>query len=143
MDPPICQLVECSSLGFIVASISSNDNQCHQQCRIHFARNPRILKQIDDFELNYTPQKALFYYSCDGFVYRLINRALREQSIDGIFYFRFILIDIRSQLREEFQTFLTAIGEDDFSKVFYRSQRMTHDFDKYGSTYHVHSENST
>jgi len=66
-----------------------------EQCRIHFARNPGALKLIDDFEANYTPDKALFYYSCEGFIYRLVNRALRQQAIDGITSFRFLLHDIR------------------------------------------------
>jgi tetratricopeptide (TPR) repeat protein len=98
-----------------------------EQCRIHFARNPGALKLIDDFEANYTPDKALFYYSCEGFIYRLVNRALRQQAIGGIMSFRFLLHDIRDQLRLEYKMFIIATEEDDFPMTFFRGQRMSLD----------------
>jgi tetratricopeptide (TPR) repeat protein len=98
-----------------------------EQCRIHFARNPATLKQIDDFEADYTPEKALYYYSRDGFVYRLINRELRKQTIDGIINFRFMLVDIHNQLQNEFKKLFIITCEEKLSRTFFRGQRMTHD----------------
>jgi hypothetical protein len=110
--------------------IDSYSERCRfiEQCRRHYARNPGALKLIDEFEGNYTPDKALFYYSRDGFVYRLVNRALRQQVIDGIISFRFLLHDIREQLRSEYKMFAVATeAEDDFSMTFFRGQRMSLD----------------
>jgi hypothetical protein len=72
---------------------------------------------------NYSPDKALFYYSRDEFAYRLLNRVLRRQSIEGILSFRFLLHDIREQLRREYQHFSTMIETS--QGTFYRGQQMS------------------
>ena len=114
-------------LALPTTDLASERRRFIEQCRIHFARNSRALQLVDDFEANYVPEKALFYYSSDSFVYRLINRALRQQAIAGIINFRFFLLDIRSQLQNEFEIFFAATGEEDFWKTFFRGQQMTHD----------------
>ena len=96
------------------------------QCRKHFSQNPGALKMINDFEENYMPHGALYYYSCDGFVYRLVNRALCRQAIDGIRDFRFLLFDIRNQLQSAHREFLDKDTKVGMSKTFFRGQRMSH-----------------
>ena len=66
--------------------------------RSHYKDNSVTLKQIDDFEENYTPEKAITWYTRDSFVYRILNKALRTQNIDMIFQMRFIIIDLYKQL---------------------------------------------
>ncbi|CAF1438691.1 unnamed protein product, partial [Rotaria sordida] len=96
-----------------------------EQCRRHFAQNPGAMKLIDEFEEFYMPNGALYYYSCDGFFYRLVNRALRRQTIEGIRDFRFLLLDIREQLQLAHKKFLDKETKVGMSKTFFRGQRMS------------------
>ncbi|CAF1510650.1 unnamed protein product, partial [Adineta steineri] len=96
-----------------------------EQCRRHFIHNPGALELIKEFEENYTPYGAIYYYSCDGFVYRLVNRALRRQAMDGILDFRFLLFDIRNQLQSAHEHFLDSNTKIGMLKTFFRGQRMS------------------
>lgn len=77
-----------------------------------------VMKIINEFENNYTSDRALNWYTRDSFLSRLLNKALRTQNIELLFYFRFFIDDIRAQLK--------ALKSDGPTKV-YRSQWMTRD----------------
>ncbi|CAF2520398.1 unnamed protein product [Rotaria sp. Silwood2] len=62
--------------------------------------NMKELTMIDEFEQNYSPDRALWWYTRDSFLYRLLNKALRVQNIDMIFLFRFFIRDIEQQLKQ-------------------------------------------
>ena len=112
-------------LDLPIADPDYEKDQFVDQCRRHFTRSPGTLKLIDEFEEYYMPEAAIYYYSSDGFFYRLVNRTLRRQAMDGILDFRFFLLDIRNQLQLAHREFLdknTTIG---MSKIFFRGQRMS------------------
>ncbi|CAM4852394.1 unnamed protein product, partial [Rotaria magnacalcarata] len=44
--------------------------------------------------------QAVWWYTRDSFVYRLLNKALRVQNIDLLFLFRFFIRDIEVQLKQ-------------------------------------------
>ena len=81
-----------------------------------YKTDPVEMKNISDFEKTYTTQVALQWYSRDSFLSRLLNKALRTQNIDILFYLRFFIDDIRTQLK--------TIKQNESTKV-YRSQWMT------------------
>ncbi|CAF1619410.1 unnamed protein product, partial [Didymodactylos carnosus] len=56
--------------------------------------------KIGEFEQTYEPSKALWWYTRDCCIYRLLNKALRLQDIDMLFHFRFIITDIYKQLQQ-------------------------------------------
>jgi hypothetical protein len=97
------------------------------QSRRHFAHNPRALEFINEFQENYMPHGALYYYSYEGLVYHLVNRVLRRQAIEGILDFRFFLRDIRDQLQSAHKEFLDEQTKVGMLKTFFRGQRMSHD----------------
>ena len=106
------------------------DSELHRfagQSRRHFARNPSALEQINEFEEIYSPHGALYYYSCDSFVYRLVNRVLRRQAIDGILDFRFFLLHIRDQLQAAHKDFVDEHTQIGMPKTFFRGQSMSFD----------------
>jgi tetratricopeptide (TPR) repeat protein len=96
-----------------------------EQYRRHFIQNPGALELIKEFEENYMPHGAIYYYSCDGFIYRLVNRALRRQAMDAILDFRFLLFDIRNQLQSAHKDFLDKNTKVGMLKTFFRGQRMS------------------
>ncbi|CAF4167834.1 unnamed protein product [Rotaria sp. Silwood2] len=70
-----------------------------EECRKSYASNSIELRKIDEFERDYVPSKALWWYTRDSFVYRLLNKAFRLKDIDKIYQFRFIISDLVEQLR--------------------------------------------
>jgi tetratricopeptide (TPR) repeat protein len=69
-------------------------------CRSENESNSSELKKILEFERNYTPDKALRWYSKDTFFYKTLNAALRKQNIHMTFLFREFISDIQQQLQE-------------------------------------------
>lgn len=74
-----------------------------EECREHYADNDSQLRTISEFSENYTADSAIFWYTKDCFVYRLLNRAFRTQNIDLIFNYHFFLTDLYKQLTSLYQ----------------------------------------
>ncbi|CAF4089316.1 unnamed protein product, partial [Rotaria sp. Silwood1] len=62
-------------------------------CREHYSDNTRQIESIAKFEKEYTPDKAIQWYTRDCFLYRILNTALRRQHFDTIYKLRFIVDD--------------------------------------------------
>jgi tetratricopeptide (TPR) repeat protein len=54
---------------------------------------------VNEFEKNYSPDRALWWYTRESFLYQQLNKALRMQNIDSMFIFRFFIRDIEKQLK--------------------------------------------
>jgi tetratricopeptide (TPR) repeat protein len=67
-------------------------------CKKEYEGNPHELSIINDFERNYSPDRAIWWYTRQSFLYRLLNKALRVQNIDLIYLFRFYIRDLYNQL---------------------------------------------
>jgi hypothetical protein len=83
---------------------------------------PSQLNKIKDFVTNYKPENAIQWYTKDTFIYRLLNRALRQHNIELLFLFGFIIKDIQKQLKKEHETF--KLEHNSIVKV-YRGQMMS------------------
>jgi tetratricopeptide (TPR) repeat protein len=68
-------------------------------CRDIYQGNPIELSIIDEFERNYRTNEALWWYTRDSFISRLLNKALQAQTIDLLYLLRFFLQDLREQLQ--------------------------------------------
>ncbi len=77
------------------------------------------LNIIKEFESTYVSDRALWWYTRESFLYRLLNKAFRTQDIDLLFMFRFFIRDIQQQLKQ-LQKFEPAN-----IMLVYRSQLMT------------------
>jgi tetratricopeptide (TPR) repeat protein len=55
---------------------------------------------VDEFEAYYDASNAIFWYTRDTFLYRLLNKALREQDIDTLYSLRYFIKDLHIQLKE-------------------------------------------
>ena len=76
-----------------------------------------FVRQSNSLELTYDKSKLIHYFVSDGPLVRLVNKALRDQNISMLFYFRFFLIDIQEQLRNNSNEQFSSI-------VVYRKQLM-------------------
>jgi tetratricopeptide (TPR) repeat protein len=63
-----------------------------------YKNNMTELNTIREFEQTYSPDLAIWWYTRDTFLSRLLNKALRTQNIDVLFLFQFFIVDIRRQL---------------------------------------------
>lgn len=69
------------------------------ECRLIYRQNKAQIRLINEFETEYHPSKAIWWYTRDTFLYRLINMALRTENMVIIWKFRFIIQDIYQQLK--------------------------------------------
>ncbi|CAF1515722.1 unnamed protein product [Adineta ricciae] len=83
------------------------DDSTHfiDQCRLHFSRNPGALKLIGDFKKNHASIFPLSCYTRDDFIYRIVNRALRRQIIEGTLDLRFFLRKVHKELQSAYAWF--------------------------------------
>jgi hypothetical protein len=70
------------------------------KCRDFYRRNQYEMEKIEEFRRTYTPEKAIYWYTRDSFVYRLINRAFRTEDMALWYLFRFFVIDLCSQMHK-------------------------------------------
>ncbi|CAF4319511.1 unnamed protein product, partial [Rotaria sp. Silwood2] len=69
----------------------------------NYIGNSSELDIIKEFEQTYEREKAVWWYTRDSSLYRILNKALREQSIDMIFSFRFFLTELSKQVSQLYQ----------------------------------------
>ncbi|CAF1567601.1 unnamed protein product [Rotaria magnacalcarata] len=87
-------------------------------CKQQYQGNTAELSNLREFREDYSPEKALWWYTRESFFYKTLNVALRNQNIHIIFLFRGFISDIHCQLK--------ANQADDTLRV-YRSQMMSSD----------------
>ncbi len=87
-------------------------------CKQQYRGNSKQLKLITEFERDYLSDYALWWYTRDSFLYKMLNKALRVQNIHLIFLFRFFIRHVVKQLiRYKCPTAIRV----------YRAQLMTND----------------
>ncbi|CAF3898691.1 unnamed protein product [Rotaria sp. Silwood1] len=69
---------------------------CHRQ----YDGNEYKLKNIEEFERNYTVDKVIQWYTYDTFLYRISNKALRIEDINMLFTLRYYIKDLFFQLKQ-------------------------------------------
>ncbi|CAF1300706.1 unnamed protein product, partial [Didymodactylos carnosus] len=68
--------------------------------RAYYDTDPVESDKINEFERTYRSSQAIWWYTNDSFVYRLLNRAFRTQDIRIIFAFRLFICDLFTQLAQ-------------------------------------------
>ena len=81
-------------------SIESDKQQLIQLCKKEYQNNQKQLVFVGEFEKDYRSDKALWWYTRDSFLSRMLNKALRVQNIDLLFLLRFVISDIYRQLKQ-------------------------------------------
>ncbi|CAF2118388.1 unnamed protein product [Rotaria magnacalcarata] len=63
-----------------------------------YKSNDGELKLVNDFHMAYGSSKAIWWYTRESFLYRMMNKALRVRNTEIIFLFRTVIRDIYEQL---------------------------------------------
>lgn len=77
---------------------SQDINHFINQCKIRYQENPKALEFLHEFEEYYEPETAIFWYTREGFLFRLVNKALRHQDVDSIYLLHFFIADLFNQI---------------------------------------------
>ena len=80
-------------------STEADTNELIQHCKEKYKGNVVELQNIDKFQKEYSPKKALWWYTIESFFYKTLNAALRTQDIHLMFLFRSYISDIHRQLK--------------------------------------------
>lgn len=94
----------------------------------YYAENEAEIRLIETFAVEYKSSEALNWYTRPTFLYRIMNKGLRQQKIEQTLLFGFFIQDIYRQLQVEHDRFKTMHAN--VTKVF-RGQVMSLDEIKY------------
>lgn len=91
--------------------------------RIYYRKHEQNIKILDEFERDYNGENAVEWYTRETFIYNVLNRALRQHSLQIIFLFGFFLQDIHRQLQREYKRMQSDWA--DLQLTLYRGQFMS------------------
>ncbi|CAF3071026.1 unnamed protein product [Rotaria sp. Silwood2] len=92
-------------------------------CQASYHDNNAQKKKINDFEKDYSTAKAVWWYTYDSFLYRLLNKALRTQDMEIIFKFRFFINELQNEIEKLYNEYLDKYSfQRDHHFTVYRSQ---------------------
>ncbi|CAF3958090.1 unnamed protein product, partial [Adineta steineri] len=98
-------------------------------CRELYVENEGQLQVINEFECDYRPQRAIWWYTRAYFIYQMLNQALRTLDADTITNIGFFLRDLHQQIQQLYEQQISTYGKEPF--VVYRGQGFTKsDFEK-------------
>ena len=122
----------------ILLDIDYNDKNRIQNlatcCREIFYDNSMELQVINEFEHDYVPEKAIWWYTRECFTYKMLNQALRTLNADIIINMGFFLRDVHRQIQEMYEEQVGSLYNDK-SFVVYRGQGfLKSNFDKLQET---------
>ncbi|CAF1159418.1 unnamed protein product [Didymodactylos carnosus] len=108
----------------ILVSMESSETEMLEFRRQQYADNEAQLRFIQEFEEYYESCNAIFWYTRDTFLYRLLNKALREQEIDTLYSLRYFIRHLHLQLKDFHSKQLSAntTAENDEIVTVYRGQ---------------------
>jgi len=73
---------------------SQSKQQMIQLCQDYYQNNKEELKKIENFQKIYRNDQAIQWYTDKGFLYKLLNKALRTKNMELIYLFQFFIIDL-------------------------------------------------
>jgi tetratricopeptide (TPR) repeat protein len=95
-------------------------------CKQHYQNNAEEMAIINEFEKTYKAENAIWWYTRECCLYRILNKALRIQDFDILFSLRFFITDLSKQLTNEYERYLREIPTRDIIRV-YRGQAIGSD----------------
>ncbi len=107
----------------LVLMVNTNESKSEmiKEFRRIYDGNRIVLVEIDDFEILYESNAAIYWYTRDSFVCRVINQSLRLNNQQTIYKLRHILIDIYSHLNESISS------SESFPEIYYRGQLLSNE----------------
>jgi hypothetical protein len=75
-------------------------NELISRCMTEYEDNTSEKTRIHEFQTSYSSSNAMWWYTRESFVYKILNSALRKQTIHMMFLYRSFIFDLWEQLAE-------------------------------------------
>jgi hypothetical protein len=82
-----------------IKPVETDKDELIKLCKNEYKGNKTELNILYEFQEKYSSKNALWWYTRESFLYKMLNKALRKQNIDILFLFRFFIRDIRRELK--------------------------------------------
>ena len=105
--------------------IEKSYREMFDECRAYYKGNSSVLGRIESFALTYDSSEAIREYTRDGFLYRIVNRALRTQNMKIIKKFSPFITDLHYQLHKYHREYY--LSNNHFIRAVYRGQLLSVD----------------
>ena len=97
-----------------IKSIITDEKDLIAYAKDEYKGNENELNLIRDFEENYSSDQALWWYTRDTFLYRLLNKAFRLKNLDLIFIFQFFIRDMQRSIEQNKSSNSLCVYRSDF-----------------------------
>lgn len=81
-------------------SLSTDKTELTNQCKKAYDNDPKELAHIEEFRQNYTANQAIWWYTRDAFLQRIVNKAFCMKNLDLLFLLGFFIRDIQENLQK-------------------------------------------
>jgi tetratricopeptide (TPR) repeat protein len=88
------------------------------ECCKRYANDPLELTYVDELDVEYNPERAVWWYTRPTFMYKMLNRALLTQDIDILYKMRFFIKDLHLQLEKLHLQYIQTLPSN--SLIVYR-----------------------
>ncbi len=105
---------------------SSDRGELIDICKTNYKGNNEQMDIINEFDKKYQAENAIWWYTRESCLYRMLNKALRVQDLDMLFAFRFFISDIAGVIKTEHEKFIRMSDFRNKIKV-YRGQVIKND----------------
>jgi len=98
-----CSFMYTEILKEILLTIHFDDehiNEFLNHCRIEFAENSFELRNVNKIEKEYRDHQPIWWYTCETFLYSMLNRALRLMDVDIIIQMGFFVCDLHKNIAD-------------------------------------------
>ncbi|CAF1244539.1 unnamed protein product [Adineta steineri] len=89
--------------------IIENKKELIDLCKTEYQDNTSQLKILHEFEYNYLPSNALWWYKLDSFLYQFLYKSLNTINIDLLYLLQFFIHDLIRQVKQYQSSTLTRV----------------------------------
>jgi tetratricopeptide (TPR) repeat protein len=93
-------------LIYVLKQIPQDEHSKQQMielCQDYYQNNQKELQKIETFRKSYESNQAIQWYTDEGFLYKLLNKALRTEDVELLYTFRSFIIDLCEAIENENQ----------------------------------------
>lgn len=83
----------------LLKTTDGDEHEIAQFSRLQYVGNPGELCFIDEFEQTYNEHSPVWWYTRQSFLYKVLNKALRDRHIETLYAFRYFIRQLNEQLR--------------------------------------------
>ncbi|CAF1445584.1 unnamed protein product [Didymodactylos carnosus] len=117
----------CKSALFSMEKTDESKQEMLSECRLYYHGIKEELDNIEEFNTKYKAEKAIYWYTKECFLYKLVNRAFRKENIPLLYTLRFYITDLSNALEMKFKKWKSKEENARSILKVYRGLKLTTD----------------